>query len=229
MQTIQIHELEQNPQLYKNMAKTLHEDGIVCLPASNGYRLVANIFSLEAVVKILQIKRRTRKAPVLLFVPDQKSVHEVAADVSSHAQMLMQQFWPGDLTLLFDAHNNIPKKVRKNLSLSQIGVRIPRDPCMSQLVEAFGGPLLVTSANKAKKVGAHSEAQIRKNFSQWLDILVSAGDVKTQKPSTIVDVRGAAPTLRREGAIEFDQILQAWETLNPLPQTKSSETIAASA
>ena len=207
MKLYSLGDIETSPQVMEDIAQTLRNDGTVCFPTSTTYRLATNILSPKAVIRFLQVKRRTGKAPLLVFVPSYDSLHEVVQDVPSELQPLMDEFWPGALTLLFDLSKELPKKVLKNLKgTGKVGVRIPEDPLVQKILEAFGGPLLISSANKPKKSGAYSEASIKKHFANWVDVMISAGDLSGSQGSTIVDGTTSPPRVIREGSVSSEDI-----------------------
>ena len=70
-----------------------------------------------------------------------------------------------------------------------------------QLVQAFRRPLLISSANRTKKSGAQSLAQVRKNFGNLARLLIDNGDLPPAQPSTVVDITSEGWELVREGAI----------------------------
>lgn len=213
MKIVQVEELQQSPTIYNELAEILHDDGIVCFPTATSYRLVTNMMSEKAIINFQQIKRRTRKAPVLLFVPNQHTLSEIVAEVPEGARRLIEVFWPGPLTLQFALHPDLPRKILKNLNCKgKVGIRIPQDPIANNLLQAFGGPLLVSSANISRKKGAHSEAQIRKNFGRWVDVLISTGDVKGDGSSTVLDVTSDPPVIRRQGLVDGDEVLRVWSS-----------------
>ena len=209
-------DLEQNPTIYQEIAEKLSEDGIVCFPSGSSYRLATRMMSEKAVIHFLQIKKRTRKAPVLIFVPDQKHLLDIVSEVPQGARRLMEVFWPGPLTLQFHLNEELPRKVYKNLSgYGKVGVRIPKEPIANKIVQTFGEPLLISSANIANKKGAHSEAQIRKNFGRWIDVLISQGDLRSEGSSTVMDVTSNPPKIKRKGLIDDKQALSVWNAELP--------------
>ena len=197
--------------LYTESAQVLQQSGLVCFPCHGTYRLAASLEDVDAVTHLNQSKRRVGKSPALVFVSNEEMLKRVAADVSPVAKRLMEAFWPGPLTLLFDANPDLPTKVVKQLvrANGQIGVRVPDDPIALAIVESFGGPLLISSANKEKKAGHGSPAQVRKNFVHKVDLFIEAGDLAPQTPSTVVAIDGATVQVTRQGAISEDQILRA--------------------
>ena len=211
MKKIDFSALESNPQTIEQISEVLASGGLVCLPASSGYKLVADLASPGAITAMAQAKRRVKYAPALVFVPDDGWVDKVAAAVTDEARTLMRRFWPGSVTLLFKANEDLHPKVRKPLTKAKgwLGVRVPDDSISLAVVRAFGRPVLVSSANLARKRGAHSVAQVRKNFGRTVDLLVDAGDVEPSANSTLVDVSGPGVSVVRAGAVTEDSIHEA--------------------
>ncbi len=210
MRVISLADIKRDPQLYKEMDQVLEKGGLVCFPASSGYKLAADLSSDSAVISMIQAKRRTKNAPSLVLVPDESWVKRVAEEVSSEAAALMKAFWPGPVTLLFQANSALPAKVRKSLTKAKgwLGVRMPGDEISRGVVQSFGKPLLVSSANLARKHGERSVAQVRKNFGRTVDLLIDAGDLGEGPKSTLVDLTKGKPLVIRIGVVSEETIQQ---------------------
>lgn len=208
MKTILRREVEADPSLCKEVAQVLEKGGLVCLPGPAGYKLMADLGSPEAITALIQAKRRVGNAPSLVFVPDVSWVDKVAENVTRDARKLMHACWPGPVTLLFRASEDLHPKVRKPLTKAKgwLGVRIPSDPLCLSVLRAFGRPLLVSSANLASKHGAHSLAQVKKNFGNTVTLLIDAGDITPRDASTLVDVTGDTPSVVRAGTVSEERI-----------------------
>jgi L-threonylcarbamoyladenylate synthase len=196
------------PDGYTELIQILDDDGIICFPTENAYRLGASAVSERAVNALMAVKRRSAHAPALIFVSDADALDTVAADVSDTARLLARTFWPRPLTLLVSPGEVFPPKVRKTLSKATglIGVRIPSHPVARAIVQQFGKPLLVSSANLAKRSGASSPAQVRKNFARQVEAMVDLGDLPSTTPSTLVDVSGDGLHIQRQGAVSEEEI-----------------------
>ena len=213
MKTLSLKEFENDSTLFDRVEYVLKREGLVCVPCGGNYRILADLTSKSAVTKLLQSKRRTHKAPSLVFISDSKMLAETAINISPIAKKMAVLFWPGPLTILFDANPDLPSKVVKPLikANGKLGIRIPDHPFALKVVKRFGRPLLVSSANKQKKAGAGSPAQVRKNFSSRIDLFIDAGDLPPASPSTVVDFQKGVPKIIRPGAIPEDEIAQAYE------------------
>lgn len=208
MKIIKLDELEMEPGRYGEVAEVLTDDGIVVFPGESSYRLGVNVLSAKAVSKLQQGKRRVQNKPALVFIHDKKGLEGLVGEIPDVAQQLMATFWPGPLTIRFDPGKALPSKVRKALTKAtgRIGVRIPMAQVCADVVRSFGAPMLVSSANRSKKSGAQSLAQVRKNFGNVADLLIDAGDLPQGHPSTVVDVSPDGWKMIREGALTADEI-----------------------
>ena len=77
------------------------------------------------------------------------------------------------------------------------------------MLKVFNKPILVSSANLARKQGANSAQQVRKNFGRTVQLMVDAGDLKKVVKSTLVDVTNGNPAVVRAGAIPEEAIQAA--------------------
>ncbi len=208
MKIIKLDELEKNPERYSEVADVLADDGIVIFPGESNYRLGVNVLSPKAVSKLQQGKRRVQNKPALVLIHDKKRLEGLVGEVPEVALQLMATFWPGPLTIRFEPGKSLPGKVRKALTKAtgSIGVRVPLAHVCAEVVRSFGAPMLVSSANRSKKSGAQSLAQVRKNFGNVADLLIDAGDLPQGNTSTVVDVSSDGWKMIREGALTASEI-----------------------
>lgn len=208
MKTLDVNAFETDPKLLDNVVTVLAEGGVVCVPCGSSYRIIADLSNIAAVNKLFAAKGRTKKTPSLVFIGDRKALHQVAANVPELAGRLAKKFWPGQLTILFAPNPDLPPKVIKALIKGdgKIGVRVPHTPFMTQILGQLGRPLLVSSANKQKKQGAGSPAQVRKSFFGKVDLFVDAGDLPDSPASTVIDVNDQGFTVTRQGKLESQEI-----------------------
>ncbi|HOX42009.1 MAG TPA: L-threonylcarbamoyladenylate synthase [Myxococcota bacterium] len=211
MKTLPLKLVLEDASALAEVARVIEQGGLVCAPCTGAYRILADLNNEDAVSRLLQSKRRTGRAPSLVFVADAAMLGQVAAEISPLARRLVKAMWPGPLTILFEPHAELPAAVVKQLckSSGKIGVRVPADPLAQALVRGLCRPVLVSSANREKKAGAGSAAQVRKNFLGRVDLFVDAGDLKSSPASTVVDLVDGQPVVTRPGAVSEADIQQA--------------------
>ncbi|MCE9579810.1 MAG: threonylcarbamoyl-AMP synthase [Deltaproteobacteria bacterium] len=195
-----------------DLATILASGGLVCFPIGGIYRIVADARSDAAINRLMQSKRRARNHPALLLVADLAAARAVVKGTAWRlTQRLAQRLWPGPLTLVLPPSDDLPPAVKKLLTRATgaLGIRVPDEPLATDVVRAFGGPLLVSSANLEQKPGATSAAAIRQRFVHTVDLWIDAGDTRPGPPSTIVELSETTWTLVREGAISRAQLEHA--------------------
>ena len=208
MQVIPYNELTADLSALTPLVAALDRGGLVCVPHTSGYRLLADLMNASAVTNLLQAKRRMRHAPSLVFLDSADSLDDLAAGFGSRARRLADSFWPGPLTLLVRPSKQLPKKVAKSLTKANkhLGVRVPSSPLIRHLVRELGRPLVASSANQERRPGESSAAQVRRSFGQHVAAMIDAGDLKKSAPSTVIQVDDEKLKLVRPGAISEGDI-----------------------
>lgn len=194
------------------IAEVVAAGGLACIPIRGAYRVLADARSHAAITRLAQSKRRAHNRPALIIVADLAAAKDMVDGTEwPLTRKLTKALWPGPLTLVLPPSAELSAKVAKLLTRStgKIGVRVPDDALSASVVKAFGGPVLVSSANIENKPGASSADVVRKRFERMLDIWVDAGDVRPEPPSTLVELDENNWTLVREGAVSRAVIEQA--------------------
>jgi L-threonylcarbamoyladenylate synthase len=201
-----------DPHLIDDIVTALRDGGLVCFPVRGTYRLAADATNESAVLRLMQTKRRASNHPALLFVPSLEAARSVVTGTHwASSKRLAKHFWPRPLTLVLPPSDELPGKVKKLLTRAtgKIGVRMPEDPLSERILAAFGGPILVSSANLERKPGSSSAAAIRQRFEGKLELWVDAGDTTPGPQSTLVAPAEGSWDLLREGAITRDELERA--------------------
>jgi L-threonylcarbamoyladenylate synthase len=210
MKTIKWSDASDPWELSQEIASVLQEGGLACLPCAGRYRIFAVLSDVDAVLQLMRSKGRVRKAPALVFIDGEEQLSIVADDVDPVALELGRALWPQPLTIRVTPSSDLPKKVLKQLggAKSQIGVRIPSDPLVRAVVASVGSPLLVSSANRERRSGESSPAQVRKTFANQVDLFVDQGDLAPGPVSTVVDVKDGKVLVERAGAVTGEQLAE---------------------
>lgn len=208
MKTIYWNDASDPWEVSQEIASVLQEGGLACMPCAGRYRIFAVLSNTEAVLQLMRSKGRVRKAPALVFIDGEEQLPTVAEEVDPVALELGRALWPQPLTIRVVPSSQLPKKVLKQLggAKSRIGVRIPSDPLVRAVVASAGAPLLVSSANRERKSGASSPAQVRKNFGNQVDVFVDMGDLSPEPSSTVVDIKDGKVLVERAGVVTEAQI-----------------------
>ena len=191
----------------RQAGKELNSGNIVALPTDTIYGLCTNALDKEAVEKLYETKGREdeKGAPVLIGCRSQ--LKGLAGDISPLAFSLMDSLWPSGLTLILPASPNLSPLLAEGGS--SIAVRMPAQ-ALCRVLAIRVGPFVATSANASGEPPLQSAQAIFSRFQNKVGLVLDGGTTENTMPSTVVDVRGEKPQLLREGMVDFDSVVQAW-------------------
>ncbi len=176
------------------------QGGIVAFPTETYYGLAADPDCKMAVDRLFRIKGRHADQPLLLLVAEDEQLNQVVESVPLEYRPLMDKYWPGPLTLVFQAKSSVSSQVTGGTGT--VGVRISSHPVARALVNKMGKPVTATSANISGMVPAKSALAVRKMFGSSLDYIVDGGETEGGLCSTIIGYKNRELTVFRQGPIE---------------------------
>ena len=189
----------------------LKSGGIIAIPTDTVYGLGADPFNADAVQKLYTIKGRPDGKPIPLVLSSVADVHRVARNLSDFFFHLTDQFWPGGLTIIVEAKELLPVLTAGG---NTVGVRIPDNPLLLQILQAFGGPAAITSANLSGEPPATSPQEIGEALASRIDLIVDGGKTPGPIPSTVYDISVSPPLIRRHGVISEETLAKEFRCYN---------------
>jgi L-threonylcarbamoyladenylate synthase len=207
MVVIKVDSATCGPKELQPAVEWLRAGKIVAFPTDTLYGLAVDPRSDAAVHRLFELKGRRARAALPLVASSTRQVEALCGPFGSQAARLAATFWPGPLSLVFDAPAAISVAVHGGSRT--LAIRVPDHPVARALAEAWGGPLTATSANRTGADPA-SEAGALGSIGDDPNVcVVDAGPTAGGAPSTIVDARGPRLTLVREGAIAWTRVLES--------------------
>jgi L-threonylcarbamoyladenylate synthase len=194
-----------SPGLALNRAiKSLNNNGVISFPTETFYGLGANALNEAAVNKVFRAKERDWNKPLLVFISSKNQLPDFTRNINSAAKKLIEHFWPGPLTLVFEASSLLPKTLTGNSG--KIGIRVSGSGFVRQLCQKSGFPITGSSANISNMPAPVTAKDVMKNLGNRLDLILDGGKTPGFPSSTVLDVGGNSPALIRPGAIETNII-----------------------
>ena len=187
--------------------RVLREGGVVAFPTETFYGLGADARNETAVEKIFRIKGRDFLNPLPLIVANDRDLIPLVEEIPEAAQVLMNAFWPGPLTLVFRASSSVPPRLTADTG--KIGIRVSSHPVARFLAAGLAGPLTATSANLSGGPECSSADAVIRALGDLPDAVIDGGATPGGAGSTILDVTLFPPRILREGAIPSSIILNA--------------------
>ncbi len=176
----------------------LKSGGIIAIPTDTVYGLAADPFNADAVQRLYTIKGRPDGKPIPLVLSSVADIHNVSQNLPGFFSHLTDRFWPGGLTIVVEAKNLLPVLTAGG---DTVGVRIPNNPLLLQILRTFGGPAAITSANLSGEPPATSPEEIGEELASRIDMIVDGGKTPGPIPSTVYDISVSPPLVRRHGVI----------------------------
>jgi L-threonylcarbamoyladenylate synthase len=180
-------------------AKIISAGGVIAFRTDTFYGLGADPFNARAVSKIRELKGREENKPILLLLSDAGIADRFIAGVSESFEEVARKFWPGPLTIVGAAVREVPSEI--TAGTGTVGVRVPADDNVRDLVRVCGGALTATSANPSGREPARSAQEVRDYFPEGIDLVIDGGEVTATEPSTVLDVTTTPPRVVRQGAV----------------------------
>lgn len=184
--------------------RLLREGEVVAFPTDTLYGVGAVAFERYAVRQIFKVKNRPADKAIPVFITQIDDLNQVAKNVPNAAWPLLQQFWPGALTVVLPKVAALPGDV--TAGQNTVAVRIPDHPVSLELVMQVGRPLAVTSANLSGHPNPASAQGVAEQLGSRLPLILDGGPSPSAQASTIIDLSVTPPRLLRVGPISLDQL-----------------------
>ena len=123
----------------------IRQGGLVAFPTETVYGLGADALNEDAAAKIYAAKGRPSDNPLIVHITERKMLDAIVSEVSTQAELLMEKFWPGPMTLIFKKSALVPYGTTGGLDT--VAVRMPSHPVARAVIDAGGGYIAAPSAN----------------------------------------------------------------------------------
>lgn len=190
---------------------------LVILPTDTVYGVGADAFDPAAVRALLVAKGRGRDMPPPVLVSAATTVDAIATGLPGYARALIEEFWPGPLTLVCTQQPSL--KWDLGDTRGTVAVRMPDHDLALELLERTG-PLAVSSANLTGRPAATEAGQAEEMLGTDVEVIVDGGEAPGKQASTIVDVTGTQGRVLRRGALTLEELNAV---LEPLGATLTDE------
>lgn len=186
-------------------ARILAKNEVVALPTETVYGLGGNAENDEAVAKIFAAKGRPSDNPLIIHIANLNQLSNIAQEIPELAKRLMDAFWPGPLTLIFNKKKGKLSELA-TAGLSTVAVRMPNHPVALALIEAANLPIAAPSANLSGRPSPTTAQHVHDDLDGRIAGIVDGGPTGVGVESTVVDCTGNIPVILRPGGITKEQL-----------------------
>ncbi|MFO7655511.1 MAG: L-threonylcarbamoyladenylate synthase [Bacteroidales bacterium] len=196
---INIHPDNPNDRQINQVVSMLRDSGIIIFPTDTVYGIGCDITRQKAIDRVAQVKGiRIEKANFSFIFQDVSHLSDYTRPISNSVFKLIKQHVPGPYTFILEANSNIPKIFRSKKKT--IGIRIPDNNIIRQIVKELGNPVLTTSIHDEDEILDYTTDPelIHIQYEKLVDCVIDGGFGNNQ-PSTVIDCTGDEPVIVRQG------------------------------
>jgi L-threonylcarbamoyladenylate synthase len=188
----------------KIIKQALLNSEIIAFPTDTVYGIGVNGLDIKAVKKVFNLKKRDEKKPLILLTYSKDEALKYIRYPELINNIIIDKNWPGILTVIFEKNENTDINL-STLPSKSIGIRIPNNLLLLDLLEFIEIPLVTTSANISDEENLHTGYDIDKTFnekSNQIPIIIDAGKINN-KASTIISITKNRLDILRPGDLLF--------------------------
>jgi L-threonylcarbamoyladenylate synthase len=185
-------------------AQCLLSGGLVAYPTESFYGLAVDATNEEAIERLFLVKKRRTSSPVLILIQSVQVLEQYVAHIPQVAHRLIEAFWPGGLTLVFDAGPKVSPLL--TAGTGKIGIRLSSHPVATALTREIQGPITGTSANISGEPACRNGEEILRAFGEGVDLIMDGGQTAGEIGSTVLDVTTDPPLILRKGMIQREYL-----------------------
>ena len=196
--------LEINEFSLKKAGELIRKGEVVAFPTETVYGLGADVFNESAVKKIFEAKNRPMDNPLIVHVASKEDILKVAKEIPSNAQLLIDKFMPGPITIVLPKRDNIPYAVTGGIDT--VGIRIPEHEGARAFIKACGRPIPAPSANSSGKPSPTSAKHVFDDLQGRVPLILDGGESNCGVESTVISLCNETPLLLRPGMITYEML-----------------------
>ncbi|MBX3288770.1 MAG: threonylcarbamoyl-AMP synthase [Acidobacteria bacterium] len=185
-------------------AEFIRQGRLTAFPTETVYGLGANAFDDDAVLRIFAAKGRPADNPLIVHVVSLEQINEIVAELSDHARLFIERFFPGPLTVVAVSSGKVARAA--TAGLDTVAFRMPAGRIAQELIKAAGVPLVAPSANVSGKPSPTTWQAVLEDMDGKIDCLLQGEPTEIGLESTVVDCTGDVPILLRAGAVSLDEL-----------------------
>lgn len=193
-----------NYEKIKQASEAIKQGKLVLFPTETVYGIGANALDENAVKKIYEAKGRASDNPLIAHISNLEMLKKLVKEVGDIEKKLIDAFWPGPLTIIFNKTEIVPKII--TAGLETVAIRMPSNEIARKLIEYSETPIAAPSANISGKPSGTLVEDILQELDGKVEYIIDGGKVDIGVESTVVRVIENKVHILRPGKITKEEI-----------------------
>jgi tRNA threonylcarbamoyl adenosine modification protein (Sua5/YciO/YrdC/YwlC family) len=184
---LKIYPENPNPRAIRQIVECLEDGGVIIYPTDTIYGIGCDIFKQKSIEKVVNLVGKNKKKSSLSFICyDLSHLSDFSRPIENNIFKVMKKVLPGPYTFILGANNNVPKLLQSNKKT--IGIRIPDNNIIREIVKELGHPILSTSIKDDDEIIEYTTDPelIYEKYGDLVDIVIDGG-FGDNIPSTVVN------------------------------------------
>lgn len=203
-EVLKIDQFNIDPDQIKMAADMIKSGGLVAFPTETVYGLGVDALNPVACAKIFQAKNRPLEDPLIVHIADIQDLLRLSNEVYKITLDLVDEFWPGPLTLVLKKQEVIPDIV--TAGLDTVAVRMPNHKIALSLIKEAKTPIAAPSANLFGRPSPTTAQHVLEDLDGKIDLVIDGGNANIGVESTIVDLTQEPFCILRPGGIGIEEL-----------------------
>lgn len=203
-QIITVDREEPEKDKIEKAAQIILNEGLVAFPTETVYGLGGNALDEHAAKKIYAAKGRPQDNPLIVHIYSLSQLEQLVKDIPPRAHQLMEKFWPGPLTIIFNKGDIVPYSTTGGLDT--VAIRMPAHPVALSLLKESRVPIAAPSANISGRPSPTRAEDVIEDLSSRIDMIIDGGPCRVGVESTVLDLSGDTALILRPGGITKEQL-----------------------
>lgn len=164
-------------------AEAIKKGGLVVFPTETVYGLGADALNPYAIANIFSVKKRPLQDPLIVHISDKTQIYLLVDHLPKEAELLIERFWPGPLTLVMPKSIKVPDIV--TAGLPTVAIRMPDNPCALELIRLAGTPIAAPSANLFGSTSPTTAKHVAEQLEGY-EVIINGGSCRVGIESTVL-------------------------------------------
>ena len=178
----------------KDIVSNFKNGQVGIFPTDTIYGLGGRSDKLSVIKKVYTLKKRAKNKPLLILVSS-ITMAKRYVKMNKKQEEFLKKYWPGKLTSILESNGLLPKELSSGSG--KIGIRLPDNKFLLNIIRSLGTPLIATSAN----ISGQNNVLDIEDVKFKIDFIVDGGKLAISKESTVVDLTGVEMKVLRQGAV----------------------------